>query len=372
MVVVDDHAMLLGSLVRVLDQEPDMTVAASATTVAEALAVVAEHIPDIVVIDYELPDGDGATAARQITEQWPSVRVIMLTGAHEEGVVFEAAQGGCSGFLAKTSAPVELVRMVRSVHSGATELPAEELNRLPRLDDLVVYYQPVVNLATAEIVGFEALVRWAHPTRGLVAPEEFIGLAERTSFIIDIDEHVRNEACRQAAVWNREFVTAPTRFMSINLSGRELRLTDLAARIERTLADTGVDPSTLMVEVTETFLVGDAQESAGRLLQLKELGLRIALDDFGTAYSSLKYLRRFPIDVIKLDKSFTDELPNGARGMKLLEAVGRLATQMDAIAEAEGIETEEQAVCLRSLGWELGQGYYYSRPLDAPSIEALL
>ncbi len=371
-VVVDDHQMLLESLVRRLDGDGGVAVVGSASTVAEGIAAVEAHSPDIVVMDYELPDGDGAAASRQITERWPSVRVILLTGSKNDAAVFEASWGGCSGYLEKTRPPAELLAMVRSVHAGAIELPAEQLGRLPLLDDLVVHYQPIVNLATSEIVGFEALVRWAHTTRGILPPAEFIPLAEKTRLIIDIDEHVRDEACGQAAEWNRLFSTTPARFMSVNLSGRDLRQKDLTTRILQTLADHDLDPTALMIEVTETFLVEDAEESARSLTELSESGVRIALDDFGTAYSSLDYLRRFPIDVIKLDKSFTDDLPGGERGLDLAKAVGRLAADMGAVAEAEGIETEEQASCLQSLGWEFGQGYYFSRPLDAHSIEALL
>lgn len=370
--VVDDHEMVLESLVRNLDRQSDIAVVASAVNVSGALIAVATHQPDVVVMDYNLPDGDGASAARQITQRWPSVRVIMLTGSSEEAAVFEAAWGGCSGYLEKTSASTELVDMVRRVRTGANELPLSRLERLPQLKDLVVHYQPVVDLTSKEIVGFEALVRWNHPTKGLLEPAEFIGLAEQTSFIVDIDEYVRYEACRQAAEWSHRFARVPARFMSVNVSGRELRLPDLAARILRTLDRVALDPKALMVEVTETFLVGDAKGSSHTLTELSEAGVLIALDDFGTAYSSLEYLSRFPVDVIKLDKSFTDDLPSGERGLRLAHAVGQLAAGMGAIAEAEGIETEAQATCLRSLGWQLGQGYYFSGPHDSQSIERLL
>jgi EAL domain-containing protein (putative c-di-GMP-specific phosphodiesterase class I) len=371
-VVVDDHEMLLDSLVRAIDREPDITVVAAATTMTDGLRAVRELEPQVVVMDYLLPDGDGATAALRIREGWPQVRVIMLTGADMDAAVFEAARAGCAGYLEKTAAPAELVRMVRSVHAGTHEFPAGQLGRLPRIDELVVYYQPIVDLTTAAIKGFEALVRWSHPTRGLVPPAEFIGLAEQTTLIADIGARVRKEASGQAAEWNRRFTSDPARFMSVNLSGRELALPDLASRIGLELQDTGLDPANLVIEVTETFLVGEAEDNTRRLGELKELGLRIALDDFGTGYSSLGYLRRFPIDVIKLDKSFTDELPHGDRGLRLLDAVGRLAADMSAVAEAEGIESAEQVDCLCSLGWELGQGYYFSPPVDADAITAML
>ncbi len=371
-VVVDDHEMLRDSLVRVLDREPDIAVAAASGTVAEGLDAVGDVGPDVVVMDFHLPDGDGATAAAQITRRWPQVRVVMLTGSDAPNAVFEAVRAGCAGYLEKTKAVGELVRVVRSVSRGGKEIPADQLRQLPGVDQLVAHYQPIVGLATREIVGFEALVRWAHPTRGLVGPTEFIALAEQTTRIVDIDQWMRSVACGQAAAWNAQFPAQPHRFMSVNLSGRELLLDDLTPRIERTLADAELDPNDLVIEVTETFLVGVAEENTRRLEALHDLGVRIALDDFGTGYSSLGYLRRFPIDIIKLDKSFTDELPDGVRGLRLVDSVARLAADMGAVTEAEGIETAAQARCLRSLGWEFGQGYYFSRPVDAAAITAML
>jgi EAL domain-containing protein (putative c-di-GMP-specific phosphodiesterase class I)/ActR/RegA family two-component response regulator len=371
-VVIDDHEMMLDAVVRNLSRQNDITVLAQAKTIADGLIAVASHRPNVVIIDYQLPDGTGAAAAGRIIEQWPATRVVMLTGSSADAAIFDAARRGCSGYVEKASPPEELVRVVRSVSAGGTELPARLLERLPQLDELIVHYQPIVELTTARIVGFEALARWSHPTRGLIYPAEFIGLAEQTMLITDIEEHVRREACRQAAEWKRRFPTNPARFMSVNLSGRELHLPDLARRIEQTLTDANLNAQDLMIEVTETFLVSDDAAVTTPLLELKELGVRLALDDFGTAFSSLAYLRRFPIDVIKLDKSFTDDLPHGERGLRLLDAVGHLATEMGAVAEAEGIETEDQSACLQSLGWQLGQGYYFSRPVDGAAIEAAL
>lgn len=371
-VVIDDHEMLLDAVVRNLDRHDDITVMDKATTIADGLAAVARRQPTVVVIDYQLPDGTGASAAERILEQSPATRVIMLTGSSDDAAIFEAARYGCSGYVEKSSPPEELVRVVRSVSAGAVELPARLLERLPPLDELIVHYQPIVELATARIVGFEALARWAHPTRGLVYPADFIGLAEQTMLITDIDEHIRRQACRQAADWNQRFPSTPTRFMSVNVSGRELHLPDLAQRIQQDLTQANLNPYDLMIEVTETFLVSDDADVTRPLMELKELGARIALDDFGTAFSSLAYLRRFPIDVIKLDKSFTDDLPHGERGLRLLDAVGHLATEMGAVAEAEGIETEDQSACLQSLGWRLGQGYYFSPPVGRAAIETAL
>lgn len=371
-VVVDDHDLLLQSLWRVLDAQPDMSVAATGGTVDEAVRAVDDVHPDIVLMDYQLPDGDGATAAKRIMAGDPGVRVIMLSGTDNDSALFGAASAGCAGFFPKTEAPAELVRIIRSVHDGHVELPIADLDRHPPVGQLVVHYQPIVDLTTEAVVGFEALVRRAHPTRGLILPAEFIGLAEQTAYIVEIGAHVRPVAMRQATEWNRGSDPHHDWFMSVNVSGRELVQNGLPRQIANELEQAGLEPSNLVIELTETFFVGDTKENIARLRHWHELGIRIALDDFGTGYSSLAYLRQFPIDIIKLDKSFTDDLPGGERGLRLMEAVGRLATEMGAVTEAEGIETAAQAALLRSAGWQLGQGFHYCPPGSASEITKVL
>jgi EAL domain-containing protein (putative c-di-GMP-specific phosphodiesterase class I) len=371
-VIVDDHEMFLQSLVRMVDRERDFSVVAAAGTVVAGLAAIGTLHPDVVIMDYHLPDGDGAAAARRVRYEWPGTLVVMLTGSASDAAVFAAAEAGCAGYVRKTEAPAELVRVLRSVCSGGLELPVIELARLPRLDQLVVFYQPIVDLTGGGIEGFEALVRWSHPERGILPPAEFLDLAEQTPLIIDIDDYVRGDACRQAVQWGARPGNGEAFFISVNLSGRQLAHHDLPARISRSLDDSGLDPTRLVVEITETVLVEDTDDNLDVLRKLKNLGVRIALDDFGTGYSSLGHLRRFPIDVIKLDKSFTDELPDGERALHLVDTVLRLATDLGAIAEAEGVENEAQLVCLRSMGWPLGQGYYFSRPVNATTMTAMI
>jgi EAL domain-containing protein (putative c-di-GMP-specific phosphodiesterase class I) len=370
--LVDDHEMLVESLVRLLRAETDIDVVGVAYTGEAAVGFALTHQVDIIVMDYGLPDFDGATAAKRILEARPEMQVILLTGSRAGFAAFEAARAGCAGYLEKTRAIDDLIALVRAVHEGLSQSLDGELERLPSIDELSVRYQPIVDLATTRIVGFEALVRWEHPTRGLVAPSDFIPLAEHTSLIIDIGTRVREIACQQTAEWQRRHPRAADVFVSVNLSGRELALVDLASRIESTLETSGLDARSLIVEVTETFLVDNADANARRLQELREMGVRIALDDFGVGYSSLDYLRRFPIDIVKLDRTFTEELPDGERSLRLVDAVGQLSASMGAVAHAEGIETLKQADCLRALGWPLGQGYYFSRPVAAMDAETLL
>ncbi len=260
--------------------------------------------------------------------------------------------------------------MIRDAFAGRLSEPSASA-ALPSAEQLTVHYQPIVNLATTGVVGFEALVRWNHPQRGLVFPDEFIPLAEQTSLITEIDDCVWMHACRQAATWARRYPDEHDRFVSVNVTGRELGRANLAARLGAALEHGALEPHRLVVELTETFLVQDNDAAARTLDEVRALGVRIALDDFGAGYSSLDYLRRLPIDIIKLDKSFTQELP-GTRARLLVAAVGHLAQDLGALAEAEGIETIEQLECLRSAGWDLGQGYYFARPQPADAMEALL
>ncbi len=221
------------------------------------------------------------------------------------------------------------------------------------------------------VVGFEALVRWQHPERGLVAPGHFLPLAEETGFVVEIDRRVRELALTQLGHWQRA-LRGRSLFVSVNLSAREFDQADLELDLRSTLSRIDADPAGLVLEVTETMLLRDEASTVDRFEELKKLGFGLALDDFGTAFSSLSYLRQFPFDHIKIDTSFTAELPGVARSVVLVEAIQRLAATVGLRSIAEGIERPEQASCLRDLGWGFGQGYLYSRPVPAASFSELL
>jgi CheY-like chemotaxis protein len=271
-VVVDDHDIVLSGIVSLLERQPDLVVVGVAATIGEALRVVEAERPDVVVMDYQLPDGSGAAATNRICTEWPDVRVVMLTGFESGGVVCEAARAGAVGFVPKSDTTTELVRVIRSVAAGLVEITREQLDLIPAVDQLVVHYQPIIDLYDGGIVGFEALVRGAHPVRGLVPPAEFIQLAEGTPLIVDIGERVRRDACRQAASWDRRFPSTPPRSMSVNLSPREMQMEDLPDRLAATLDLSGLSPARLTVEVTETFFAGDtangSDTAARRLAQI--------------------------------------------------------------------------------------------------------
>jgi diguanylate cyclase (GGDEF)-like protein len=230
---------------------------------------------------------------------------------------------------------------------------------------LRVYYQPVIDLATGRVTGLEALARWSHPERGVVLPSEFIGVAEETGLIIGLGAYVLIEACTQVARWNSRYPDHPPLTMSVNLSAHQLRAAGLREMVAGALAQSNLSPPLLCLEITETALVEDVESSQAALDALKDLGVTLAVDDFGTGYSSLIYLRRFPVRVLKIDRSFVVGLGTSAEDTAIVAGVVGLARALGLLAVAEGVETPEQAARLHELGCALAQGYHWSEPLTA-------
>ena len=230
-------------------------------------------------------------------------------------------------------------------------------------DELMVHYQPILDLRTSRVVGFEALARWQHPLRGLVLPVDFIALAEESDLIIAIGRVILEKACRQARLWRTRWPDENLN-MSVNLSPRQFLDPDLANGISQVLNSSGLEPSALELEITESSVMDPSEASLGVLQQLRGLGVRIVLDDFGTGYSSLAYLRQLPLDTIKVDRSFVTDLDVGDPNVGIVRAVVSLAHGLGITVVAEGIETPEQARRLRDLGCDMGQGYTWAHPAD--------
>jgi diguanylate cyclase (GGDEF)-like protein len=247
-----------------------------------------------------------------------------------------------------------------------------DLRRAVERREFVLHYQPTVELQTGRIAGVEALVRWQHPDQGLIPPLDFIPIAEETGLIVELGEWVLREACAQAQQWHEEHPTDPPLMMSVNLSVRQLQQENIVATVARVLADTGLDATCLTLEITESAVMNDHVTTIVRLNQLKALGVRIAVDDFGTGYSSLSYLRRFPIDVLKIDRSFVDGVTDGSQKRALLRTIVELGRTLNLETVAEGIEEPEELLQLRALDCDLGQGYYFARPLAADGVAELL
>jgi EAL domain-containing protein (putative c-di-GMP-specific phosphodiesterase class I) len=240
-----------------------------------------------------------------------------------------------------------------------------ELRRALTSGDLRLHYQPVVDLSSGLVVGVEALLRWEHRTRGLVMPVDIITIAEETGLIVPLGEWVLEEACQQLVRWHEDL---PHLTMAVNLSGVQLARPDLVARVSEVLDRTGVQRSALSLEITESVLMRDAEDALVVLEGLKALGVRISVDDFGTGYSSLSYLKRFPVDVLKVDRTFVDGLGTDADDLAIVQAILALANSLGIDIIAEGVETTVQREVLQELGCRLAQGYLLGRPGAAVDV----
>ncbi len=236
-------------------------------------------------------------------------------------------------------------------------------------DELEIWYQPLVNLSTSRISGFEALARWRRPGMGPVAPGDFIGVAEELGLIDEIDRWVLEQASRQLLRWQ---ALEPRLFMSVNVLGRELARADYVDGVAAALDSVGVAPEGLRLEITESVMLEDADAVQQRLVALKKLGVSLAIDDFGTSYSPLRYLRQLPVDMLKIDRTFVSADGDGISDEAIVKSVTDLGHSMGLGVVAEGIETEEQLQALRSIGVDSGQGYLSGRPMVAEDATDLL
>lgn len=248
------------------------------------------------------------------------------------------------------------------------ELEAD-IRRALECNEFVLNYQPIVRLDTRKIAGFEALVRWHHPQHGIILPEDFIPLAEQTGLILPLGKWIVEEASRQVKTlldkYNRNFT------MTINISGKQLQHPGFSGEIATALEVAGTVPSSIILEITESVMMHNTEDMLKRLLNLKSLGVRLAIDDFGTGYSSLSYLQQFPIDILKIDKSFTRGISQGAEKSAVARTIISLSDTLQLSTIAEGIETADQVPALESLGCKFGQGFYFARPLDADQLNKI-
>jgi len=247
-----------------------------------------------------------------------------------------------------------------------------ELAAAIRNGELTTVYQPLIEVSSGRPIGAEALVRWQHPVDGLRPPDQFIALAEESGLITEIGQMVLNDACRQAARWVAEAPPDAELLVTVNLSARQVADVSIVDHVRDALEASHLEPHRLVLEITETVLMHDRDAAAATLWQLKGLGVRIAIDDFGTGYSSLAYLRRFPIDMLKVAREFVDGLGRDAHDDVITRAIVELASTLGLLTVAEGIETTQQQEHVSALGCDLAQGYLFSRPIDAEAVRALV
>ena len=332
----------------------------------------------VLLEDITDPHEADATAARLLQ----SIRNPMHLGGREincaASIGVAVSDGGTTSveqllrnadtamYVSKREGRGRSTTFVGEMHERARErleLQAE-LGRAISGGELVLQYQPSIDLDTQHLDGFEALVRWNHPVRGMLGPGAFIPLAEESGLIVPLGRWVLVEACGTAARWVRDNAVDPAFALAVNVSARQLEYGGLVDDVRNALLAAGLAPNRLVLEITESVLVDDSRTVVEQLQELKGLGVRIAIDDFGTGYASLAYLRQLPIDILKIDKTFVDEAANGPEGSRFLRAILNLGTTLQLRTIAEGIEDPDQLDTLRESGCEIGQGFLFSRPLD--------
>lgn len=277
-------------------------------------------------------------------------------------------------YRAKLLGKARYVVFNQTMHAIAVErLQLEnDLRRALERQEFELHYQPIISLQTGFLTGFEALIRWQHPTRGLVSPVGFIPAAEETGLIIPISYWVLREACDQMNKWQKQFPATKPLTISVNLSAKQFIQIDLVKQVSQILHETQLTASSLKLEITESAIMENTQSATSVLLQLKALGIELCMDDFGTGYSSLSYLRRFPIDTLKIDRSFVSHMEIGNENLEIVQTIITLAHNLNMAVVAEGVETAAQLFKLKAMICEFGQGYFFARPLDATAAWALI
>ena len=277
-------------------------------------------------------------------------------------------------FRAKTLGKSRCEFFDEEMHTKAVELLQLETELRQAVDgeEFVLHYQPIVLLGTGETSGFEALLRWQHPVAGLLYPDRFLSVMEKTGLIVPLGKWIFQEACRQAQSWQSPLGPQANLTVMVNVSPRQFTCPDLVSDVEGALRETGMDPHRLHLEVTESAAMADPERSKHLLAQLKELGISISIDDFGTGHSSLSRLRRFPVDVVKIDRSFITHMDTDEESRKIVHLIIDFAHTVNLKVVAEGIESAAHRDQLKSLGCEYGQGYFYSKPVDQEGVERWL
>jgi len=341
----------------------EFTILLSGLSEIEQAAVVAKRIIECTGLPVKIDDQElyitGSAGITGYPEDGEDIDTLLKNA---DAAMYYAKEAGKNNF------------QFYAKHMNASTLARlnmeTKLKKALEQNELVLYYQPQMEVRTCRIVGLEALIRWEHPEMGLVSPVEFIPIAEETGLIVPIGEWVLKTACAQVLVWHRAgFI--PLR-IGVNVSGRQFRQHDLVKSVKQILDTTCLDPKHLGLELTESIIMHDVEEAIATLCKLKEIGLNLSVDDFGTGYSSMNYLKRFPLDTLKIDRSFVKDITTDPNDAAITKATIALAKSLDLTTTAEGVETEEQLTFLREQGCDQVQGYLISRPVPAEQVEKLL
>ncbi|NWF12297.1 EAL domain-containing response regulator [Pseudomonas reactans] len=388
LLIVDDEPQVRKLLETLLHHEGYQTVSASSGE--EALQVVAQQAPDLILLDIMMPGMDGYEVASQLKSDdvTAGIPIIMLSALSDPGARVSGLESGAEEFLSKPIERIELSLRVRNLlrltaHGERADNLRQALQ--PDVDrrdletalrqavernEFIVHYQPKVELATDQLCALEALLRWDRPGHGAVSPAVFVPVLESLGLIVAVGRWVIEAVCQQISTWQRSAIGAVE--VSVNVSGHQLIEGDLIADIARILAQTGVAPHWLEVELTEGSLMENTQHTIASLQRLHAMGVKISIDDFGTGYSSLAYLRRFPIDTLKIDIAFIREVTSNPQDAAITRTIIELAHSLNLRVVAEGVETQAQLAFLKDAGCDQIQGYLFSRPLPVATLERLL
>ncbi|MGY2273779.1 MULTISPECIES: EAL domain-containing response regulator [Pseudomonas] len=388
LLIVDDEPQVRKLLETLLHHEGYQTVSASSGE--EALQVVAQQAPDLILLDIMMPGMDGYEVASQLKgdDVTAGIPIIMLSALSDPGARVSGLESGAEEFISKPIERIELSLRVRNLlrltaHGERADNLRQALQ--PDVDrrdlesalrqavernEFIVHYQPKVELATDQLCALEALLRWDRPGHGAVSPAVFVPVLESLGLIVAVGRWVIEAVCQQIATWQRSAIGAVE--VSVNVSGHQLIEGDLIADIARILARTGVAPHWLEVELTEGSLMENTQHTIASLQRLHAMGVKISIDDFGTGYSSLAYLRRFPIDTLKIDIAFIREVTSNPQDAAITRTIIELAHNLNLRVVAEGVETQAQLAFLKDAGCDQIQGYLFSRPLPVATLERLL
>ncbi|WNJ82652.1 EAL domain-containing response regulator [Pseudomonas canadensis] len=388
LLIVDDEPQVRKLLETLLQHEGYQTVCASSGE--EALQVVAQQAPDLILLDIMMPGMDGYEVASQLKsdDATAGIPIIMLSALSDAGARVSGLESGAEEFLSKPIERIELSLRVRNLlrltaHGERADNIRQALQpdvdrrdlenalrQAVQRNEFIVHYQPKVELATGQLCALEALLRWDRPGHGAVSPAVFVPVLESLGLIVAVGRWVIEAVCQQIGAWQRTAIGAVE--VSVNVSGHQLIEGDLIADIAHILAQTGVEPHWLEVELTEGSLMENTQHTIASLQRLHTMGVKISIDDFGTGYSSLAYLRRFPIDTLKIDIAFIREVTSNPQDAAITRTIIELAHSLNLRVVAEGVETQAQLAFLKDAGCDQIQGYLFSRPLPVATLERLL
>ena len=392
--VIEDEQIIRENILKLLKAEGfDVT---GAENGAQGLNAAVSNLPDVIICDVMMPelDGYGVLMALRSNPVTATLPFVFLTGKAERSEMRQGMELGADDYLTKPFTKAELVGAISS-RLKKQEAVAEQYNTLRaqscaliqdaadkleqiktslcdalEREEFQVYYQPQVNVQTGKIMSAEALIRWLHPEKGLISPAQFIPSAEATGFIVELGEWVLQTACRQMQVWQNAGFSGLR--VAVNLSARQFHQPDLSSRVAQILAEIGLEPRSLELELTESLMVEDPPSAIATLQQLKSLGVSISIDDFGTGYSSLSYLAQYPFDTLKIDRCFISNITHGCTNAAIVKAIIEMAHSLCLEVIAEGVETEAEKDFLGRYKCDTMQGYFFSPPLPAGAFEQLL